>query len=109
MYSRRFTPNNVYIRGCGQRSSRLADTDSNGHSVYRMHTVWRGNLAGICPSYTGLVPRDPRSPLVVDDTSQTRRIYDDLRRSIITGVYREGEKLPEARLAELLGTSRLPV
>lgn len=55
------------------------------------------------------MPPDPRSPRAVDDTSQTRRIYDDLRRSIITGVYREGEKLPEARLAEMLGTSRLPV
>lgn len=49
------------------------------------------------------------SQLVIDDTSQTRRIYHDLRRSIITGVYREGQKLPEARLAEMLGTSRLPV
>ncbi|MFB7723084.1 GntR family transcriptional regulator [Nocardia sp. NPDC056100] len=49
------------------------------------------------------------SELIVDDTSQTRRIYDDLRRSIITGVYSEGQKLPEARLAELLGVSRLPV
>ncbi|GGK61837.1 GntR family transcriptional regulator [Nocardia camponoti] len=48
-------------------------------------------------------------PPPLEDTSQTRRIYDELRRRIITGVYREGEKLPEARLAELLGTSRLPV
>ncbi|MRH91824.1 FCD domain-containing protein [Nocardia sp. SYP-A9097] len=53
--------------------------------------------------------RSSTSQVVVDDTSQTRRIYDDLRRSIITGVYREGEKLPEARLAEMLGVSRLPV
>ncbi|MEV6063345.1 GntR family transcriptional regulator [Nocardia asteroides] len=46
---------------------------------------------------------------LVDDTSQTRRIYDELRRAIITGVYREGEKLPEARVAAELGSSRLPV
>lgn len=45
----------------------------------------------------------------MDDTSQTRRIYDELRRNIITGVYREGEKLPEARVAAMLGSSRLPV
>ncbi|MEU8895930.1 GntR family transcriptional regulator [Nocardia sp. NPDC048505] len=53
--------------------------------------------------------RESRSSPAVDDTSQTRRIYDDLRRGIITGVYQEGQKLPEARLAEQLGTSRLPV
>ncbi|MET9212647.1 MULTISPECIES: GntR family transcriptional regulator [unclassified Nocardia] len=54
--------------------------------------------------------RDQRRPAeAVDDTSQTRRIYDELRRNIITGVYREGEKLPEARVAAMLGTSRLPV
>ncbi|MGS2807573.1 GntR family transcriptional regulator [Nocardia sp. MW-W600-9] len=54
--------------------------------------------------------RDQRRPVeAVDDTSQTRRIYYDLRRNIITGVYREGEKLPEARVAAMLGTSRLPV
>ncbi|MEV6656627.1 GntR family transcriptional regulator [Nocardia fluminea] len=54
--------------------------------------------------------RNLRPPVeVVDDTSQTRRIYDDLRRAIITGEYREGEKLPEARLAAMLGASRLPV
>ncbi|MFI5500238.1 GntR family transcriptional regulator [Nocardia asteroides] len=46
---------------------------------------------------------------LVDDTSQTRRIYDELRRAIITGGYREGEKLPEARVAAELGSSRLPV
>ncbi|MEU3009267.1 GntR family transcriptional regulator [Nocardia asteroides] len=46
---------------------------------------------------------------LVDDTSQTRRIYDELRRAIITGRYREGEKLPEARVAAELGSSRLPV
>lgn len=56
------------------------------------------------------MPRNPNpTPLVVDDTSQTRRIYEDLRRGIFTGVYSEGQKLPEARLAEMLGTSRLPV
>jgi DNA-binding GntR family transcriptional regulator len=49
------------------------------------------------------------TPHAWDDTSQTRRIYDDLRRSIITGVYGEGQKLPEARIAEVHGTSRLPV
>ncbi|MFE3541978.1 GntR family transcriptional regulator [Nocardia sp. NPDC059177] len=43
------------------------------------------------------------------DTSQTRRIYDELRRDIITGVFREGEKLPESRVATMLGCSRLPV
>lgn len=54
--------------------------------------------------------RDQRRPAdAVDDTSQTRRIYDELRRNIITGVYREGEKLPEARVAAMLGSSRLPV
>ncbi|WP_084478567.1 GntR family transcriptional regulator [Nocardia jejuensis] len=56
------------------------------------------------------MPRNPSpAPEIVDDTSQTGRIYEELRRSIITGEYREGEKLPEARLAEILGTSRLPV
>ncbi|MEV0251741.1 GntR family transcriptional regulator [Nocardia sp. NPDC050712] len=56
------------------------------------------------------MPRESRSsPPAIDDTSQTRRIYDDLRRSIITGAYKEGQKLPEARLADQLGTSRLPV
>ncbi|MFC9894829.1 GntR family transcriptional regulator [Nocardia sp. NPDC127579] len=45
----------------------------------------------------------------IDDTSQTRRVYEDLRRGIITGGYAEGQKLPEARLAEQLGASRLPV
>ncbi|MGV9414809.1 GntR family transcriptional regulator [Nocardia sp. NPDC003693] len=56
------------------------------------------------------MPRDLNPvPPVADDTTQTRRIYDDLRRGIITGAYGEGQKLPEARLAETLGVSRLPV
>lgn len=49
------------------------------------------------------------SSLSTSALSMTERIYQDLRTRIITNIYAEGSKLPEARLAAELGVSRVPV
>ena len=42
-------------------------------------------------------------------TTLYEKIYKQIKLNIMVGVYKPGEKLPDARLAEELGTSRTPI
>lgn len=45
----------------------------------------------------------------IDTMTQHDRVYAELRRAIMAGVYRPGESLSMARLADSVGTSLMPV
>lgn len=44
-----------------------------------------------------------------DANSLRRRVFDEIEKNILNGVYPEGEKLIEGKLSETLGVSRTPV
>lgn len=58
--------------------------------------------------------REPTSPahpseLMVDTRSLAREAYDQLKRLILSGVFKGGEKIPEEKIAGILKVSRTPI